>query len=219
MNEYVPPVIIQRTYLDEDGHMIDYGHHLAVAANDEWSDEGVNVFTNQDRYLPIFTVADALLEHIRVNYDVAIEKIDSFPGHLPLGGGLYSRIVRITPAQPDQAPLTIGFGEEPGAVTLIAGFYSEFDMWFCGCDSCDDRWEDVAESLEHVVLHVVREGLAEVIDKRRHGRARYWLNRRRPQEWSGSVPKTLMRRLDLIEQARVLESLPQGRWSGYTGRK
>ena len=83
MNAYVRPVIIERTYRDEDGHVIDDGHRLAVSANDKWSsDNGVNVFTNQDRYLPIFRVADALIEHIRVNYDVTVERIGSFPGHL-----------------------------------------------------------------------------------------------------------------------------------------
>jgi hypothetical protein len=219
MHEYVRPAITEQTFWDDDGRVIAYGSRPVVDAEDG-RHQRVNVYTNQDRYLPIFTVADALIEHIRAEYDVSIDEPDSFSEPARSGtrvvGDDCSRIVRIEPAGSDQAPLTITFGLAPGDLDVAAGFFSHFDMWFCGCDYCDDRWQDVADHLEEVVLRVVRDGLTEVIDRRRRGRARFWLDRRRLREWSGSMPKTWSRSSDPAHWSNILASLPQGRWAAYT---
>jgi hypothetical protein len=224
MSEYVRPVIAERTYFDNDGRVIEYGNRPPDVGGDGLP-RGTNMFTNEDRFLPIFTVADALIEHIQAEFDVTLSELTRFPNPFRTGepqttedGDVYSRIIRIDPARADQAPLTIGFGRTPGQVDVMAGFFSQFDMWFCGCDACDDRWQDTADSLEAVLLGVAQEGLTEVIPPRRRARAEYWLSRRRRTEWTGSMSKTTFRPADVEKWSRVLNTLPQSTWAAYSRR-
>jgi hypothetical protein len=122
MSEYVRPVIAERTYFDNDGRVIEYGNRPPDVGGDGLP-RGTNMFTNEDRFLPIFTVADALIEHIQAEFDVTLSELTRFPNPFRTGepqttedGDVYSRIIRIDPARADQAPLTIGFGRTPGQV-------------------------------------------------------------------------------------------------------
>lgn len=199
MSAYVRPAIKERTFVIEAGD--------------------VNTYSHQERFLPIFTVADALVDYIVGTYDATVDLVEAMPEHAALTGSSYSRILRITPARADQAPLTIGFGEEPGVLTLSAGFFSQFDLWFCGCDACDDRWQDVADSLEDAVLKVVNGDLTEKISKLGRGRVRYGLTRGRysplyGSDWVGDRPQE-----ERAAWARILKTLPRARWAAYSPRE
>jgi hypothetical protein len=220
MNPYVRPTIVEEVFFDSSGSVIDYG--AVFSTRDVERDRGVNVRVNQERYLPIFTVAEALVEFIGNEYDVAIEEVQTLPANrqslAPRDDDSFARIIRVVPAQPNQATITLGFGREPGVIAVFAGLVAEFDMWFCGCDACDDRWQTTAESLECVILSLVSGGLTETVGRGWRGRVRYWLDRERPHEWNGSASTRLFAREHLREIVEQLSKLPDGRWAGFTVR-
>ncbi|MFV9460193.1 DUF6226 family protein [Rhodococcus sp. NM-2] len=55
-------------------------------------------------------------------------------------------LVTITPAQRDQAPLTITFTSFPG-LYLRAGAWQDFALPACGCDACEEDAEYVLREL------------------------------------------------------------------------
>jgi hypothetical protein len=62
--------------------------------------------------------------------------------------------VRVTPADPFAAPLTFIFSDFPG-VNLRAGLTYRTHVPPCGCDACDENWEQGADELEFTVQAVV----------------------------------------------------------------
>jgi hypothetical protein len=91
-------------------------------------------------------------------------------------------------------------------------------MWFCGCDACDEPWEDVADALEEVVLSVAERGTTERLDRRGYGRARYWLDPSYRRRWSSAISKHAMRAEVLEAAIRSSRELDRGRWMPWTPR-
>ncbi|MEW5013803.1 DUF6226 family protein [Clavibacter michiganensis subsp. michiganensis] len=61
------------------------------------------------------------------------------------------RSVRLAPRDVNGRTLTLEYTAFPGVLLHSGGRIAEaFPQ--CGCDACDDRWEDVADSLEEAVL-------------------------------------------------------------------
>ncbi len=182
----------------------------------------VNRYADQDRFLPIFAVANSLTEYLANEFAVSVEDLPAhdevFEEQDRMAYGGLNRVVRVTPHEHDQAPLTIGFHNEPGRLSLTAGSFSTFDLWFCGCDLCDDRWEDTADSLETVVLAVARGGLTERIGRGPWGYARYSLDVNETPPWVGMIAKRSFPAAALREYRRLLENLPRGVWSEYSRR-
>lgn len=105
----------------------------------------------------------------------------------------------------------------PGVISVFAGIFSQFDMWFCGCDACDETWQEVADSLEDVLLRLARGGVSESLGRGRSGRAQWSLGRP-GGVWSGTMPLRGVPRRQRHEWAGQLEQLPEGRWSGWARR-
>ncbi|WP_316301697.1 DUF6226 family protein [Clavibacter michiganensis] len=61
------------------------------------------------------------------------------------------RSVRLAPRDGNGRTLTLEYTGFPG-VLLHSGRRMAEAFPQCGCDACDDRWEDVADSLEEAVL-------------------------------------------------------------------
>jgi hypothetical protein len=110
------------------------------------------------------------------------------------------------------------YSDEAPQIRVVAGWYSEFDMWFCGCDACDEPWEDVADWLEEVVLSVAERGTTERLDRRRRGRARYWLDASSRRRRAGSISKSAMRSEVLESAIASSRELDHGRWMPWTPR-
>lgn len=220
--EYSRPHIEDGEFWDHDGSAVAYGLRRAQFPERGPRGEGTNVFSHQERYAPIFLVADALIAHLAAKYDVVVDDdvryssafdvMDSWPT------AEFERVVRVLPGAEDQAPLHIGFLNAPGSLRILAGTFSEFDMWFCGCDACDEPWTEVADSLEHVVLSVSGRGLTERLDRRRRGHARYWLDPTRRREWTGSRAKRGMRADVLAIADTSARQLEGGHWRPWTIR-
>jgi hypothetical protein len=219
---YSRPAIADGEFVDELGRPVVYGRRRAESPWHGPREAETNIFSHQERYAPIFTVAEALVAHLAASYDVVVDDDLRHSGRFDIARGgeesAFARVVSIRPIAFDEAPLLLGFHGRPGSIRVLAGWYSEFDMWFCGCDACDEPWEDVADSLEDVVLSVAERGTTERIDGRIRGRARYWLDPSRGRVWAGSIPKRGMR-LEILEAASSSSrERDHGRWMPWTPR-
>jgi hypothetical protein len=152
MTAYHRPAITGPVFHDRVGAVIEYGKrwHGSSPPEDTYSVE-----SNLERFKPLHLVAEALITHLNANYDIRLRDDPSVVAdllHPPSVEVL--RAVRLTPVDPDAAPLTFVVTAYPG-VTVHAGLLCEFFYPVCGCDACDERWETVAEDMEWQVLAVV----------------------------------------------------------------
>lgn len=162
MNEYVRPPIDAQAFLDADGHAIDYG--------DRWKGsppvDTYSVDTHPERFEPIHTVADALIDYLVSAYDVEVyEGVETAADLLHPSYHEVLRAVRLRPASPACAPLTFVFTSYPG-ILIHAGLLNDFHYPVCGCDACDSNWPAEADELEQQVLAMVSGRYRETIERR-----------------------------------------------------
>ena len=125
-------------------------------------DEAYSRVTNAERFRPLHA---AMLETIdRLENDYVVECAEGYG----LDEELESRLdlarpsVRLSPKNPDAAPIGVTF-------TTFPGLYLRFGRWYtepfpdCGCDACDETAEGAIERLNDVVDDVTsgrfREGI------------------------------------------------------------
>lgn len=167
MTGYIRPHIESVEFFDDAGRVIDYGNRWADTDGQPPEDR-YEVETHLERFAPLHTVAEALIEHLVQTYDVSIEEgahvcVDfRYPPSLED----VVRAVRLTPADPLAAPLTMVLTDYPG-VLVFAGVLTDFVYPTCGCDACDEDWKSMAERLEAQVLGVVAGGLREFVSRPR----------------------------------------------------
>lgn len=155
MPPYARPPIDAPVFRDAAGRVIDYGRRWRGGAP---PDDSYSVTSNLERFRPLQVVADALVEFLASTYEVAVSE-----GH---GDDILHtrddivRATRITPRDPAAAPLTFVFTSFP-SVIVHAGVLTDFLYPFCGCDACDESWEDAAEELEWQALAVAAGNFSE----------------------------------------------------------
>jgi hypothetical protein len=201
VNEYVRPVFVGVS---------------DVARSHDMSDQPA--WDSGQRFRPVGAVAQALIEYVDREYDVVIDAPVALPPTRArrLGHDV-SRIVRISSGRSGEVTVWLVFGSAPGVISVLAGLFSDFEMWFCGCDSCDETWQEVADALEEVFLQLARGGVTEGLEPGRSGRAR-WSLTSSSGDWSGLMPLKRVRKRQLHRWAEQLAQLPGGRWSGWTPR-
>jgi len=171
-----------------------------------------------ERFRPVGAVAQALIEYVDREYDVVVDAPVALPPTHARGlGHDVSRIVRISSRRSGEVTVWLVFGAAPGVISVFAGLFSQFDMWFCGCDLCDETWQEVADALEEVFLPLARSGVAESVKPGRSGQAR-WSLTSSSRDWSGVMPLKGVRRRERRLWAERLTELSEGRWSGWTPR-
>lgn len=219
---YSRPRVATREYRDDSGHLVAYGRRREESSDSGPRGARTSVFSHQERYEPIFVVADALIAYLVATYDATVEDSVEYASAFDVMEHLqepsFTRVVRIQPSGAEQAPVVIGFHDHPGSLRVVAGCFSEFDMWFCGCDACDEPWEGVADALEHVILTVVTRGLSERVDPHRRGSARYWLDSSQRRQLTGAIPKRGMSPAVLARATEASRRLGDGMWSPWTPR-
>jgi hypothetical protein len=151
-------------FRDATGAVIDYGNRWGM---DSPPDDTYSVTSNLERFRPLHAVADALVAWLVETFDVAVTDdpeavAQSIGARIPA-----SRAVRLDPADASAAALTLVFTDFPGVV-LHAGVTCTVHLPPCGCDACDETWQNGAEELEFTVRAVVGGGFSESIA----GRAR-----------------------------------------------
>ncbi len=150
MPAYIRPAWSDPVFLDSGGAAIEYGSR--------WGWDGppadtYSVDTHPERFAPLHLVADALIEHLAATYDVQISRQPACARDF-LRPPEFERVARLSPNDPDAAPLTFGFTTYPG-IFLHAGLLHDFVYPICGCDACDETAAGQADQLEWHVLAVV----------------------------------------------------------------
>ncbi|MWV47957.1 hypothetical protein GRS96_01555 [Rathayibacter sp. VKM Ac-2803] len=151
MTDYARPAVEDRVFTDEDGRPIPYGTRWGGGSP---PDESYSVTSDTERFRPLHTIADALIEHLVRTCDVTIEDDPALASRDEAEISWATRAVRLTPASAEAAPLTIVYTVFPG-ILLHAGALHRFEYPVCGCDACDDDWTALADDLERAILDVV----------------------------------------------------------------
>jgi len=165
MGSYQRPLIEMPVFRDGEGRAIKYGNRWAAGP----PEDTYSVETHPERFAPLHTVADALVNHLRETYDVEVEESAEVAAGLirpPFHDVV--RAVRIRPNDPSCATLTVVLTADPG-IYINAGLLNDFRYPVCGCDACDSTWEAEADDLERQVHAVVAGHYRESIDRRLGG--------------------------------------------------
>ncbi|KDP91102.1 MULTISPECIES: DUF6226 family protein [Clavibacter] len=145
MPHYVRPAIDRPPAIDDDG--VPYGSRWDDA--DGLPEAAYSRTSHLERFAPLHAVADALVAHLAATHEVTVVEgpdpalADPHPDAV--------RSVRIAPRDGAGPTLTLELTAFPGVLLHVDQRMAEaFPP--CGCDACDDRWEDVADHLEEAVL-------------------------------------------------------------------
>lgn len=157
MTTYSRPEIAEQVFRDATGEVIRYGDRWGAESA---PDDAYRVTSNLERYLPLHTVADALIAHLVEIFDVTVRDDSTFATALMHTREDVIRAVRLTPSCHDGAPLTFVFTSFP-SVIVVAGAVTQLLFPFCGCDACDEPWEYSADEMEWQVFAVADGGLSE----------------------------------------------------------
>jgi ketosteroid isomerase-like protein len=116
------------------------------------SDDAYSRVSDPERYRPLHRRAELLAQRLTSVFDVQPNEETSKDG---------GRVVRLVPADPAAAPITIEWTDFPG---LIVRFGDDVEVPFprCGCDACDEDVDELFAGLERDVYAVT------------HGRFREW---------------------------------------------
>lgn len=173
MSEYTRPQIESAEFRDDDGNVIDYGNRWASRGGTS-PEDSYSVDEHPERFAPLHAVAAALIDHLVSHYDVDVEEgphVTTGLLHAPTAEETV-RAVRLTPRGDACAPLVIVLTSYPSLLVyagiLFRGFYPS-----CGCNACDERWDDVADELEWQVFAIVGGGLTEEVSEPRHPKWSY----------------------------------------------
>ncbi|WRS30621.1 DUF6226 family protein [Actinomycetaceae bacterium MB13-C1-2] len=165
MSEYIRPAIKSRVFYDENGRVIDYGARWP----DSPPEESYSVTAHPERFAPLHTVVDALVQYLVNNYQVRVdegvhllETLGAREFSVP-GPDEVDRVVRLTPNDGDCSPLSFICTSYPG-VRVAAGEFGVFYYPNCGCDACDETWDSAAQAMEEDALAVISGGYREMVD-------------------------------------------------------
>jgi hypothetical protein len=145
MPAYVRPVVDAPPALGDDG--VPYGSRWDAA--DGPSEAAYTRTSHLERFAPLHAVADALVAHLAATHEVtAVEGPDPALAD-PHPDAV--RSVRLAPRDGTGRILTLEWTSFPG-VMLHSGRRMTEAFPACGCDACDERWEELADDLEDAVL-------------------------------------------------------------------
>ena len=174
------------------------------------TDPAYSRVTNPERFRPLHTAMLAIIDRLESDFEVERAEGFSLDEKLARGLDLARADVRLTPKDPDAAPISVVFTAFPGLRIRFGRWYVE-PFPVCGCDACDESAEDEIERLNDMLDDVTAGRFREAIEiplisfmgsgwmetrfwspdgRRRRHRSR--VDRRRGREMSGG-----RRRLDL----------------------
>lgn len=154
--------------------------------------------TNPDRFRPLWTVAEDLIQRLARDYRVAREDRADLDSELVAGvAGEVKRVVRLAPSIGDGAPLAVAFTGFPGLRVRFGRWHVE-GFPVCGCDACDEQPEELADDLLEKVNDLVSGDFAESVAWLRHpgvsysfGRGTGWSSLSRVQARRLGAPRSI----------------------------
>ncbi|MGW8482716.1 DUF6226 family protein [Microbacterium sp. NPDC055903] len=173
MTEYIRPPIEPREFVDEAGTVIDFGNRWAHLGGTP-PEDSYSVDEHLERFAPLHTIGEALIAFLAARYDVEVEEgLHVMAGlqHAPASEDVV-RAVRLTPRNATSASLVIILTAFPG-VRLYAGALYSAAYPSCGCNACDERWNEAADELEWQVFAIVGGGFSEEVSEPRRAKWSY----------------------------------------------
>jgi len=146
MPEYARPAVAALDFRDESGATIRYGSRWGGPP----PDDSYSRVSNPQRFAPVLTITDVLIEHLRIKYRAGVAVLDeSSPRWVPTT----TKLIGVTPDRPGAAPLLFRYTDFPG-IEIWAGLRYSAAFPSCGCDACDETWESAAGDIELLVFAV-----------------------------------------------------------------
>ncbi len=140
-----PPLAIPE-FFDDDGRVIDYGSRWAGGSP---PDDAYSRVSHPERFAPVLSVVDALVEHLATWYVDDVDRRVSESG---------ARVMCLRPTTGATITLTVS----AESVDIEAGALFRDRAPVCTCDACDETAESVADHLEQTLLAIAAGGLREV---------------------------------------------------------
>ncbi|HCS61032.1 MAG TPA: hypothetical protein DIW46_06505 [Microbacterium sp.] len=173
MGEYTRPVIEAAEYRDDEGHVIEYGNRWATNGGTP-PEDSYSVEDHPERFAPLLAVAAALIDYLGSHYEVEVEEGHHLIDEMWRAPRVDQtvRVVRLMPIGDACATLTFVLTDYPMVRVYAGVLFTEFYP-SCGCNACDERWEDAAEELEWQVFSIVGGGFSEAVSEPRRAKWSY----------------------------------------------
>jgi hypothetical protein len=186
---------------------------IIASVGDRWGREGppeeaYGRVADSGRYRTLHAVGWELLDELERRYAVTRATSTEPDVH----GSDPAPVVRLVPADPAAAALTMVFGAYPGLLIRM-GCNSGGHLPVCGCDACDETVEQCTDQLRHLLAALTAGTFGERL-VRDHG----WWHERWYQTPSGrSSGRT---RIDGQQRRALKGTLPRGelRWAPWPER-
>lgn len=143
---FARPALALPEFVDDDGRVIGYGSRWADGSP---PDDAYSRVSHPERFAPVLTVVEALVDYLETSYVVDVDRRD---------GESDARVVHLRPTT--GAAITITATAE--SVGIEAGALFRDIVPVCACDACDESAETVADQLEETLLAIAAGGLREV---------------------------------------------------------
>lgn len=185
LTSFHPPAIPERVFTDAEGVPIDYGNR--------WDSPPVWAYStvrNIERFEPVTTHAEALITHLAATCRVEILDDLGAGNDLLFPVRTAHRAMRLTPAAPAAAPLTLVFLDDH-QVAVHAGFAQDFSFPVCPCEACDEAAAPLIRQLTDLVDAVTTGRFQEFFERRRYG---YRIEHAEGSDEGWSTPSQELRR-------------------------
>ncbi len=127
------------------------------------TDPAYSRVTNPERFRPLHTAMLAIIDRLESDFEVECAEGFGFDEKLARGLDLARADVRLTPKDPDAAPVSVVFTAFPGLRIRFGWWYIE-PFPVCGCDACDESEEDEIERLTEMIDDVTAGRFREAIE-------------------------------------------------------
>ena len=97
--------------------------------------------TNAERFRPLHPTMLEIIGRLENGFEVERTEGYGLDEELERGFGLARPCVRLSPRDPDAAPIAVVFSAFPGLHVLFGRWHTE-SFPICGCDACDESAED-----------------------------------------------------------------------------
>ncbi len=113
-------------------------------------DEAYSRVTNPERFRPLHPAMLEIMDRLESQFEVDRTEGYGLDKELERGIDLARPDFRLTPRDPEAAPIAVSFSTFPGLIVRFGRWYIE-PFPVCGCDACDESAEGEIERLNEMV--------------------------------------------------------------------
>ena len=135
----------------------------------QWGPEGppeeaYSRVTDAARYAALHDAADEMIARLEADYEVERVEGRQLDEELTEELTCARPTVKLSPVDPDAAPIAVAFSDFPGLNLRFGRWRTEL-LPRCGCDACDESPDDLVEELTMMVESVTAGAFREVVER------------------------------------------------------